>query len=282
MVLRLAKLAARLIATVIAAGLLGGMLVRFAPAYGVSEAELDPRFSREVRALGAAQPSIWEFYGEYARGLLKGDLGVSQSLQRPIAVLLRERLPVSLRSLGWGSAAGIGAGLGLAMLVITFRWPGIGALPAMASTVLLSIPSAALALLFLVVGWPPWLALAALMFPRVYRYGLAVLRKSAAAPHVTAARARGVSGWRILTAHIVPVAGPQLWAVAGMAISIGFPALVPIEAVSDSPGIMQLALNAALARDLPLLVVLTTVAAAVILLGNAGADLSAASEGHIE
>ena len=60
-----------------------------------------------------------------------------------------------------------------------------------------------------------------------------------------------------------------------MAVSIAFPALVPIEAVCDSPGALQLAWKAALARDLPLLVTLTMVASLVVLLGNAAADFSA-------
>ena len=59
-----------------------------------------------------------------------------------------------------------------------------------------------------------------------------------------------------------------------MAVTIGFPALVPIEAVCDSPGVLQLAWKAALARDLPLLVTLTMIASAIALLGNAAADFS--------
>ncbi len=276
MVLRiLVRHIARVLLTVLAAGLLGATMVRLAPAFGVSESELDPRFSGQVQLQRAEPPDPLRFYGKYLRGLVTGDLGISPSLQRPIVELLKERLPVSIRSLVIGAAGGVGVAFGLAILAIAFRSPVTRVVPLIGSTVLLSIPSAALGLLFLVAGWPPALALAAVIFPRVYRYAYATLVKSSDAPHVMAAKARGLSSWRILRSHVVPVAGPQLLAIVGMAIGIGFPALVPIEAVCDSPGILQLALKAAVARDLPLLVALTMVASLVILLGNAAADVAA-------
>jgi ABC-type dipeptide/oligopeptide/nickel transport system permease component len=62
-------------------------------------------------------------------------------------------------------------------------------------------------------------------------------------------------------------------AVIGLAVSIGFPALVPIEVVCDSPGLLQLAWNAALARDMPVLVNITLLAAVVVMIGNAASDV---------
>jgi peptide/nickel transport system permease protein len=198
-------------------------------------------------------------------------------LNRPVAQLLRERLPVTLRYLGAGAAIGVVAGVIAAATTILFRSALVRAGPVAVSCLFLSVPSAALALICLIAGWPPWLALAALIFPRVYRYAAAFLGRAEAAPHVLAARARGLGRWRILTRHIVPVAAPQLLSVLGMAISIGFPALVPIEAVTDSAGLGQLAWKAALARDLPLLVTLTMAASVIVLIGNAAADWSADS-----
>jgi peptide/nickel transport system permease protein len=270
----LVRHAGRVLLIVLAAGLLGASLVRFAPAFGISEAALDPRLSRDYGQAQKPQETVLVFYGRYLRGIAVGDFGVSTSLNRPIGELLRERLPVSLRSLAIGVGTGLAAGILLAIVVVVFRNPAVRVVPVGASAVLLSVPSAALALLFLVAGWPPALALAAVVFPRVYRYGVAVLAKYSEAPHVLAARARGVPPGRILAAHIIPLAGPQLLAIAGMAVTIGFPALVPIEAVSDSPGVLQLAWKAALARDLPLLVTLTMIASVIVLLGNAAADVS--------
>jgi peptide/nickel transport system permease protein len=270
---------ARLLVIVLAAGLFGSTIVRLAPAFGVTEAEIDPRLSAEtvaaMRAEGRPAEGALTFYARFLGGIATGDFGFSPSLNRPVAELLRERLPVSLWSLGYGVGIGFGLGLLFALGAVSTDLPWIRAAPAAASAAMIAIPSAALALLFLVVGWPGPLALAAVVFPRTYRYSFAALARWSSAPHVLSARARGIPEWRILAFHTVPLAGPQLLAVLGMAVAVAFPALVPIEAVSDSPGIGQLAWKAALGRDLPVLVSLTMVAAVVISLGNAAADMSA-------
>ena len=54
----------------------------------------------------------------------------------------------------------------------------------------------------------------------------------------------------------------------GVSLSMAFTAAIPVEAVCDSPGIGQLAWQAALARDLPLLTNLTLIVTAVTLGGN--------------
>lgn len=275
----IAKFLIRLVVTVLAAGLLGSLVVVLAPAFGVSEAELDTRLNAStieaIRGNTAAKPGFVRDYFRYVAGFAKGDFGFSSSLNRPVAELLGERLPISIRNLSIGAALGAGLGLFCAVAVFRFRSAMLRFVPSAASTGLLSIPSAALALLFLIAGWPGPLALAALVFPRVYRYSFAALARWADSPHVIAAEARGLPPWRILFAHTLAPAAPQLLAVLGMAVSVAFPALVPIEAVCDSPGIGQLAWKAALARDLPVLVVLTMVAAVIVSIGNAAADLTA-------
>ncbi len=285
MILRfIAKQLLRVSLTVLAAGLFGCTVVRMAPAFGVNVDEFDTRLNREsieaMRAARGAQPGIVQFYGHYLAGLAKGDFGVSTSMNRPVAELLLDRLPLTLRNLAAGTGLGIAVGMFFAVLAAVFRTPVIRLLPVTASGVLLAIPSAALALLFVIAGWPGSLALAALVFPRVYRYAFAILARWTDAPHIIAARARGLSPWRVLIGHTLPVAAPQLLAVCGMAVCIGFPALVPIEAVCDLPGAMQLAWKAALARDLPVLVSLTMIAAVVVSIGNAAADLSAEAAGR--
>ena len=48
---------------------------------------------------------------------------------------------------------------------------------------------------------------------------------------------------------------PQLLALAGVTVSLAFGAAIPVEAIADSPGVGQLAWQAALGRDLPVLVI---------------------------
>jgi ABC-type dipeptide/oligopeptide/nickel transport system permease component len=82
--------------------LLSATLVRFAPGSGVDEREIDPRLSPEskeaIRASNPANLTLLTFYEHYLRGMVHGDLGNSQWLQRPVNSLIRERFPETLRS----------------------------------------------------------------------------------------------------------------------------------------------------------------------------------------
>jgi peptide/nickel transport system permease protein len=62
-------------------------------------------------------------------------------------------------------------------------------------------------------------------------------------------------------------------ALAGITVSIALGANIPVEALCGLPGIGQLAWQAALSRDLPLLVNLTVLVTLVTLLANSGADV---------
>jgi ABC-type dipeptide/oligopeptide/nickel transport system permease component len=62
-------------------------------------------------------------------------------------------------------------------------------------------------------------------------------------------------------------------ALAGITVSIALGASIPVEALCGLPGIGQLAWQAALSRDLPLLVNLTVLVTLVTLLANSGADV---------
>jgi peptide/nickel transport system permease protein len=76
-----------------------------------------------------------------------------------------------------------------------------------------------------------------------------------------------------LLRHILRGAAPELIALGGISLNMAFGAALPVEVVADSAGIGQLAWQAALARDLPLLVTITGIVAALTLLANAAASL---------
>jgi peptide/nickel transport system permease protein len=62
-------------------------------------------------------------------------------------------------------------------------------------------------------------------------------------------------------------------ALAGVTISIALGASIPVESLCGLPGIGQLAWQAALSRDLPLLVNLTVLVTLVTLMANSAADV---------
>jgi peptide/nickel transport system permease protein len=253
----------RLAAVMLMASFAGAMLMRLAPGFSSDDQELNSGLSAQsiqaVRKAHQADANIPRFYGQYLASLIKGDLGTSRSLNQPVKDLLRERLPVTLSNLAF--ALGVGWLLGLALAVGAQTW-NIRALTFLAnglSGTFISTPAAALALVFLLLRWPPAFAAALLVFPKIYRYTQNLLQQSSEMPHVLTARAKGAGPWRVLAWHVAPIALPQLIALVGVSISIGIGVLLPIEVVSDVAGIGQLAWQAAEARDLPLLVNLTMV-----------------------
>lgn len=275
----------RIALTVLLGGLLGATLVRLGPGFNVDERELDARLSAEsqqvIRAERTRDNNIVLFYSHYLEGLTHGDFGFSRSLNRPVSELLKERLPLTLASLGYGVFGGVASGLTLALLTVWWRAPGADIVPAVLSGLFLAAPAAVIALVLLWMGpWVPnatrW-AIALVVFPHVYRYSKNQLMATSRAPHVLAAQAKGLSGWRLLWAHILTPSVPQLAALAGISVSLAFGASIPIEVICDTPGIGQLAWRAAMDRDLPLLVTITVLVALMTLVANSLADLALAA-----
>jgi len=262
---------------VLLGGLISATLVRLAPGFDSDERQLDPSLSAEsVRALQesrAGERDILRFYAGYLRGAFHGDLGVSHALEQPIQSLLRDRWPVTVRIVGLGLLLGWLFAVSLAFTVALCRWSPYEVFGTAVTGAFLCIPAAVLALLSVIFDTPGYLAVALIVFPKIYRYSRNLLTKAYAMPHILAARARGLGELRILFWHVLPVIGPQMIALAGITVSIALGASIPVEALCGLPGIGQLAWQAALARDLPLLVNVTILVTLVTLLANSGADV---------
>ena len=267
-----------LLATVLLGGLLSATLVRLAPGFDTDERELDPHLNAQsVQALRDARQkqkhSLLQFYFSYMKEALRGDLGTSLSLGQPVRDLLRDRTPLTLRLLSVGLGLAWMLSLTLALTAAWMRLSIYDALTTIISGAFLCIPAAVLALLSVLWNVPGSLAIALIIFPHTFRYSRNLLAKVYSRPHITAARAKGLSEAHILLWHVVPVVTPQLLAVAGVSVSIALGAAIPVEALCGLPGVGQLAWQAALARDLPLLMTITILVTLVTLLANSGADV---------
>jgi peptide/nickel transport system permease protein len=260
----ISKLAQRLFlltALAIVGALLCATMVRFAPGYGVDERDLDFRLSQSsrdaIRGEHQLSGGLLHYYGSYIAGLVHGNLGNSAFLERPVAGLLKERAPLTARAVLFGLlTAWIAASL-LALLTIRFpSWSLEYSATAMTG-LLIALPTAVVALLCLYLRAPVFLGIGVILLPKLFRYQHNILSQASAQPFVLAARARGVSRNRILFRHIIPVAWHPLVALLGVSASMALGAAIPLEALSDSPGMGQLAWQAALNRDLPLLTSIT-------------------------
>jgi peptide/nickel transport system permease protein len=264
-------------AIVLLGGLLSAVLVRLAPGFDVDEEQLDPHLNAEsVRALRETrlqERNVFAFYIHSLQRAVHGDLGTSLSLGQPVTTLLRERAPLTLKLVAIGLLFSWAAAMAMALSAAWLRASAYDALTTLVSGTFLCIPAAALALLSVLWNVPGSLAIGLIVFPRVYRYARNLLTRAYALPHIVTARAKGLGELRILFWHVVPVVGAQLLAVAGISVSIAVGAAIPVEALCGLPGIGQLAWQAALARDLPLLMNITILVTLVTLLANSGADV---------
>ncbi|MGC1163508.1 MAG: ABC transporter permease, partial [Candidatus Sulfotelmatobacter sp.] len=239
--------------------------------------ELDPRLNAEsLQALRDARNqdrNIFQFYFSYMNRAAHGDLGTSLALGQPVRTLLRDRAPLTLRLLVVGLGLAWMLTLTLALSAAWLRLSVYDTLTTVVSGTFLCLPAAVLALLSVLWNVPGSLAIALIVFPHTYRYARNLLVKAYSRPHIITARAKGLGEARILFWHVVPVVTPQLLAVAGVSVSLAVGAAIPVEALCGLAGIGQLAWQAALARDLPLLVNITILVTLVTLLANSGADV---------
>jgi len=273
-----AKLAGKIVGIVLLGGFLGATLVRVAPGFGVDEQELDTRLSAQsIQALRSAQApesNVWAFYYHYLGRMLHGDLGSSRTLGRPVSELIAERSPETLKSLSLGLAFAWTLGLWLAILSVMSRVWYVDLLSSLLMGILLCLPAAVLALLFVLARAPTRLLIGLVVLPKIFRYSRNLLARNASLPHVLTARAKGLGNIRVLLWHILPGAAPQLLALAGVSVSLAFTAAIPVEALCDIPGIGQLAWKAALGRDVALLVNLTMIVTLVTIIANSLSEMT--------
>jgi peptide/nickel transport system permease protein len=264
--------------TALFAALFAATLIRLAPGADSDERELDTRLSSESREAlhdaHAGDRNLARYYATYVNRVFHGDFGTSYSLQRPVRELLADRGPVTLRLAGNGLILGWAIGLSLALLATQWKNRTVELATSSVSAMLLCLPAALTGILILAARAPWSLAIAAVVMPKVYSYSRGLLEKVALDPHILLARAKGLGPVRILAWHVLPPILPELLALAGITVSLAFSAAIPIEAVCDIPGAGQLAWQAALSRDLPILVTITLLLALITRAANSAADLA--------
>jgi peptide/nickel transport system permease protein len=254
---------------------------------------------------GLDQPILRQ-YLSWLGAVATGDLGTSFVFKEPVSVLLARALPPTL--LLGGAALLLDLLLGIAVAVAAARSPH-GWFDRVSTVVALGIaglPSFWVAglvvLLFaLLLGWfpashmtsvgaadlpPPariadllhHLALPALCLGLVgaagtARYLRSTLLEVRGERFVLAARARGVSERRVLVRHTLRPALLPLVTLLGLSLPFLVSGSVVIETVFAWPGVGLALLQAAHARDVPVIMGITVVGAVAVLLGSLIADV---------
>lgn len=237
--------------------------------------------------------------------ILQGDFGRSIALNRPVLDVIIERLPATLWLMG--SATAISFIFGSMLGILAGKRPGsaLDRLLSAGSLLLYSVPSFWLGLVLAVVfavqlrwfpvsgletiasgltglarardiAWHlvlPVMALGVIylaLFLRIMRAGMV---EAWGQEFTLAARARGLSGWRVTLSHAARNALLPLVTMLGLRMASMLGGSVVIESVFGIPGFGRLAQEAVAGRDAPLLLGVILISAVLVVLANLAVDL---------
>lgn len=243
------------------------------------------------KQLGLDRPLIVQ-YTSYVTRLAQGDFGRSYARKTDVGDLIWSRLPATLLLMLGAIIAELLIGIPAGIYAATRRGKPSDKAMMTLSFVGVSAPQFVVGLSLLYVfaymlGWLPlggYGTFAHLILPaitlgiagggwysRMMRSSMVdVLRQD----YVRTARAKGVPEWRVVMKHALRNAILPIIAMIGLDIGIFMSGVVVVESVFGWPGIGQLMWQAIQAVDIPIIMGVTTVAAAFIILGNLLADLT--------
>ncbi|MEN8164136.1 MAG: ABC transporter permease [Acidobacteriota bacterium] len=272
----------------------------------IDNPRLTPVARTHLKALYGLDQGAHAQYLHWIRALIHGDLGRSFLFKQPVADVITTALPATI--LLAGTALAMDLILGLFLALISARRPGgwIDRILTIFSLGIYGLPSfwlAGLAILVfsLTLGWLPashmasvgaerwaagarWLDLVRhLILPasilgivgaastaRYLRASLLDVRRS---HHILAARARGLTESRILWVHTLrPALGP-LVTLIGLSLPVLVSGSVVVETIFSWPGMGRIMWQAAVARDIPVVMGCTLVGAVAVIIGSLVADL---------
>lgn len=249
-----------------------------------------PELLARVRAeYGLDQPLIVQ-YGHYLQRLAHGDLGESYRLRIPVARAIGEQVGATLQLSV--SAAVLAVVLALVCAILTAnRAPWVRSFASGSELVISSAPSFVIGIVLLLVfsfhwhslppsgsvGWRslvlPSVALAlpvAAVLTQLLRQSL---EDTLEQPFIAMARARGLSETAVRLRHALRHALVPLVTLAGFVFASLLGGAVVIELLFARQGIGRLMLDATSNKDVPMVLGVTLLAAAVYVLVNLAVDL---------
>ncbi len=244
------------------------------------------------KELGLDKPLPVQF-AQYVGGLAQGDLGRSYAQKTEVVTLIAARLPATLTLMAAGIFLEVLLGVLLGAIAALNRGGLLDRTVMMSAFIGVSAPQFVVALLLLYVfaatlGWFPMSGygsaahvvlpaatlglLGAGWYARMVRSAMIdVLNQD----YIRTARAKGLSGARVVLRHVLPNAILPIIAMIGIDIGQFMGGVVVVEAVYGWPGIGQLAWQAIQQVDIPIIMGVTLTSALAIITGNLIADLIA-------
>jgi peptide/nickel transport system permease protein len=258
----------------------------------------NPDLTNSLRSkYGLDLPIIDQFW-IYLRNLISGDLGYSFSYGRPIADIIRERLPLTLimtvppmiLSLVIGTILGTNLSWkpGSLKRIITALCMIVRSVPTYWSGMLLLLIFSLWAKWTPIGGAPPagaplsefisHLALPALVltmynlsYVTIIVRGLTV--EISGEPFITTGLSKGLNWFKFSSRYLIRPSLPPLVSLAAMEVGFAFSGALLVEIVFSWPGMGYTMWQAVTERDYPLLQATFTITALIVIFANALADI---------
>ncbi|MGI4756629.1 MAG: ABC transporter permease subunit [Janthinobacterium lividum] len=283
---RLALPLLRLLSLLVLASLGTVLLVRCAPGYFSSAQEMDAEHGTGARTGIQAQQdregTPLQAWLHLSRGLLHGDPGRSHQYDLPVSTLLLPRLQVTGRLLLPVVVIAPLLALLFALPCSQMRAPLLERAVAAATLLGIAVPLSVLASVCLLRGsGGPAVVLLSVVAARDFRFFTRLLRRQSQAPYLLYARAAGMPPLRaVLQGVLRPLQG-ELLSLVALSFVTALGGLLPVEVIFGVPGVGQMAWNAAMNRDLPVLLAVTLLMALGMGLANLLANRTVLQTGAV-
>ncbi len=241
--------------------------------------------------LGLDRP-IWVQYGAFLVQAVQGNLGQSISYGLPVTTVVAAHLAPTVELMATSVALTVVLGIPAGVLSAVRPHGLLGYLSTLVSVVFLAVPNFWLGLLLVewlavrqhllpAVGWSgpaslvlPTLAIAARLVALVARMTRSSMLDVSFEDYVRTARAKGLSGARVLFGHMLKPTLPPVITVIGLQAGYLLGGALVIEVLFAIPGVGQLMVTGVATRDYPLVQGITLFYVAAFMLINLLVDLS--------
>jgi peptide/nickel transport system permease protein len=272
-----------------------------------SDREVDPEVIELLRQKYGLDQPLPVQYVKWIVNIARGDFGESFRYRRPVATLIAERVPYTLQLAVLALFFDAFIGMSLGILPAVKQYSRTDRVITLGSLVMYSIPGFWLAIMLVLafsvnLGWFPTsqtrsldyelLSAGEKLADRLWHLALPVLVLGVASAagtarfmrnklldvlseeYVLAARARGLSERVVILRHALRNALMPIVTIYGLALPFLLGGAVLIERVFARPGMGLLAVDAIGARDYPVILATSMIAAVLVVLGNLLADVT--------
>lgn len=300
----LARLSQSLV-LIVGVSIIGFALMQLAPGGPLAVYTLNPTVtSQDIERIkvifGLDQPAYVQ-YLKWAGNLLAGNWGFSFFGGRPVAGLVLERIPATLLLMGTSLTLAMVIGVAVGILGAVRRYSVFDYLATTGAMVALSLPTFWFGLVAIYVfavelGWFPAGGFASLegegglvdalrhlvlpagvlalvLVAQWSRYARSAMLEVLNQDFMRTARAKGLSGRRILFGHGLRAALVPLVTLMGLQLPLLLGGALVAETVFSWPGMGLLFVNSLSMRDYPVLMAILMLSAVAVVLGNLLADV---------